>query len=373
MIEIKGAKKETLIRTALFLAVLSALVVFSSCAKKQKEAKQEEELVRTVRVSEAQVEDVRRNIVAPGVLEGIEEVMLSAKASGPVVEQRVKEGQNVRKGQVLLVIENLKQRQQAQQAEAGVEAAEAALESAERELKRMKNLHEGGVVSSQQVDMVTTQAEVARAQRRQAQKALDLMNEMLGDTEVVSPIGGYLAELYVDEGEMVGAGYPVARIVNNRKVLMKIQVSDEEMANIAPDQTAEVTLRAIPGEVFSVKVIRINRVADQVTRTFDVELGIDNPGGRLKSGMMGDARLDLGGREMLAVPVDALLDREGVRSVFVVKEGRARERVVSVVIISDEWVGVKGGIEEGDRVVIFGLRGLSDGAKVKIVEEEKND
>ncbi|MFH1538318.1 MAG: efflux RND transporter periplasmic adaptor subunit [bacterium] len=373
MIETIGVKQEKLIRTALFLAVLSALVVLSSCAKKQKEAKQEEELVRTVKVSEARVEDVRRHIVAPCVLEGIEEVMLSAKASGPVVKQRVREGQDVVKGQVLLLIEDIKQRRQMQQAEAGLEAAEAGLESAERELKRLENLYEEGVVSSQQVDLATTQAEVARAQRRQALKALSLAMEMLGDTEVVSPIGGYLSELYVDEGEMAGAGMPVARIVNNRKVLIKIHVSDEEAANIAPDQAAEATLRALPGETFAAKVVRVSRAADPVTRTFEVELRIDDPGGRLKSGMMGEAKLDLGGSEMLAVPIDALLDREGVRSVFVVEEGRAMERVVSVGMISDEWVGVEAGIEEGERVVVFGIRGLSDGTKVDVVEKEEKD
>lgn len=354
---------------ALLTAVLLILMLLSSCAEKEKEAKEEKELVRMVKVHEVGVEDVRRHIVAPGVLEGIEEVMLSAKASGPVVSQRVREGQNVRKGQVLLDIDDLKQKQQVQQAKAGVEAAEAALANAERELKRMKKLYEGGVVSSRQVDMVTTQAEVARAQHRQAQKALALTKEMLGDTKVVSPINGYLSDLYVDEGEMVGAGYPIARIVNNRKVLMKIHMSDEEMANITPDRVAEIGLRAIPGEVFPAKIARINRAADQITRTFEVELHIDNPGGRLNGGMMGNVKLDLGGSDMLAVPIDALLDREGVRSVFVVEDGRARERVVQVGMISEQWVGIEDGLEEGEAVVVFGIRGLSDGVKVEIAED----
>lgn len=277
-----------------------------------------------------------------GDVEGVREAIVRARSEDQVSAVLVSVGQTVRQGQVLV-------RQIGEVAGARVRQAQAALRQAERNVERLRPLHEAGAISEQDWDLAETQLEVAQADVAATGDALAL----------TSPLAGTVTEVPARTGMIPSSGDPLVRIADLSRVLVRLRLSASQAAEVREGQPARLV-----GREPTARVRRIGLQAEPTTRLVEVEVAFPR-----------DAALILGTLATIQVRVAARADavvvpRAALRDdvVWVVVEGdRVARRPVSVGLQDPDRVELLSGVEAGERVVIAGASLLSDGARVRVV------
>ncbi len=188
---------------------------------------------------------------------------------------------------------------------------------------------------------------------------------------VESPLTGIIGRVYVDIGENVTTQTPIALVVDMVRVEIDLDIPEKYYSKIALDQKAKIKVDAYPDEEFSGRVTKISPVVDLSTRAAPIEIAIDNPEHKLRSGMFSKVSLVLS--EHKNVPVilkEAIMGKEPNLYVYVIENQKAVLRKITVGIRQGPYYEVRDGLREGDLVVIMGQQKLYEGAQV-IAEEEK--
>lgn len=168
-----------------------------------------------------------------------------------------------------------------------------------------------------------------------------------------------------------GMGTPLARILNLDSVKIVIQVTEKDLPKVKLNQRTKIKVDAYPDREFQGLITLISPTLDNLTRTAGVEITLPNPGHPLKPGMFAEVELLVGKTEkLLLIPRYALLTEAGKKKVFVVKTGKAEERWVEVGFSDGGFAQIKSGLNPGDSLVVLGQSQLQAGNKVRIVERE---
>ena len=211
----------------------------------------------------------------------------------------------------------------------------------------------------------------ARAAVRQAEAALALAKQQLSYTYVKSPIAGELASRLAEPGQVVGAGQPIAEVVNLASVYFKGEISEKELAGIRKGRPVDVRIDALGPEIFRGRVDEIYPTASAQSRNFPVRIRIDKTNLMIRPGMFARGSIITGvDRDVLLVPKDAVEDRRGAKMVFVLKPDNTVRRCDIVVVKENRdvvEVAPACGLKPGDVVVTRGRQNLQDGSLVKVV------
>jgi len=346
--------------------------------------------------------------------------------------QLLEEGVVVRKGQVIAVIEHgaleaalhsakaalLGAKVQAkpeviaatvQEARAGAAAAKAQLaelaanlRNLEREKDRMIRLceqgscteqlrdkavtaYEAGVESNRALEAQLKRAEanvaLAEAQTRelaeagvvQADAALKQAEVALSDATIEAPIDGVIGKKFTEEGDMVGPGKALVKIVQIDTVKVIGSITERYLSVLAPGKTpVEVSVDAYPLEEFGGVVYIVGVEVDRPTRTVRVEVRVANPEHRLRSGMFARMNVIVGKRENVTViPESAVLRQGDEVYAYVVNGTHARRSALKLGLSAGGLNEVVAGLKSGDQVIVRGQRLVQDGAEVVAVEEGK--
>jgi membrane fusion protein (multidrug efflux system) len=184
---------------------------------------------------------------------------------------------------------------------------------------------------------------------------------------VESPLSGVVGRVYVDRGASVSPQTPVALVVNMDRVRVRLDVPEKYLPGISLDQSAELSVDAWAGQVFTGKVFKISPIVDLDTRTAPVEIRADNPERKLQPGMFSRVRLVLEKKkDVILVPREAVLGRAPETMIYVVEGGVARQRNVTTGIRDGGEVEIVRGAEAGEQVVVWGQQKLRDGAEVLV-------
>ena len=380
----------------LIIAAGFAWIVFSRFLGSGKPVAQHPE-TEAVPVEVAQIEhgpiELRRTF--SGTLEPNAEFVISPKITGRVERLYADLGDIIKQGQIVAELDNDEYIQAVAQAEADLQVAKAnlveaknALEIATRELNRFETLRSRGVASESQFDTASAEQlskesrkEVAQAQVTRAEALLETARIKLGYTKISagwtdSDSYRVVAERYVDEGETVGANAPLLSIVALNPIIGVIYVTEKDYGRLKTGQAASLVTDAYPDSRFSGEIERIAPVFGQATRQAKVELGIDNPGYRLKPGMFIRVTAVLERIEKaVIIPQQALTTRDDRVGIFVVNNHTQTVSWVEVItgITENDRVSVSGRKLSGSgltgRVVILGQQLLSDGQKIKVTNE----
>ncbi len=289
-----------------------------------------------------------------GTLEAENDVDLVARTTGPVVELKVEQGMRVRQGQLLARIDDGELRAQLAVARVRLEETRAAFE-------RQESLFANELVSRDNLDS-------ARASYETALGDVERFDIQLAYTEIKAPFSGVIAERYVRNAEYVNAGTQLFRISDFDPLLCPIQVPERELARLRSGQQAKIEVESWPGQRFDAHVARISPVVDAATGTIQVTLEVA-PGARLRPGMFASVFLEMERRESaLVIPKRALaLDSLG-DTVFVAADGVAVRRTVELGFENADQLEVVRGLAEGERVIVVGQDGLSDGTPIEVIE-----
>ena len=288
-----------------------------------------------------------------GTLEAEREVDIVARAGGPLVALHTEEGMQVKAGELLAQIDEAEARAQ-------VEIATVALQDAELIHNRAKASLENAVVSQEVYDSALSGLESARAQL--------VGNEIqLSYTQITAPFDGLIIQRAVKFGETVTVGQQLFRISDFDPLLCTIGVPERDLTRLSIGQPAILEVEAFPGELFRGRVLRISPVVDSATGTIRVTLEVDRHG-RLSPGMFAGVRLVTDVRDnALIMPKRALSLESLADSIFVVEDGVAYRRNVTLGYEEDDRVEVTAGLSANDRVIVVGQDGLTDATPVQIL------
>lgn len=338
----------------LLSSMLAIVVATAGCGRKTAETKSMDTLYRENGVP------VRVATIEPGlfssqyryhaVLTGFEESTASAPVTDEVEKILFKVGDHVKKDQTVVTFPTDNPSTQYFQ-------VKASLEHAETTLKRIRNLYDNGGVSLQEYENTKTQYEVIKANWDALQKAV----------KVPAPIDGVITGIDVRVADNVRAGDRLFTVSNTQKLKAELWANEDQIRGIVKGSRATATWRDVR---ITGRVVQADLSIDHKRQGFGIVLEFDNPGEKMNSGVNAEIRIE--GRTDSRV---VLVDRKNVQTegdsafVFVAVDSVAVKRSVTLGRRHDSDVEVLRGIGPGDRLITEGQMLLSDGAKIKIVQE----
>lgn len=363
---------------SLLLILLLLTLLLNGCGKGQEMVKESE---LTVKVAQAQIQYIAKTSQYSGIIRGINEVNVMAKAAARVTAISVQPGDYVKQGQVLLTLDSSDYQAGVRQAEAAVAMAEAGKKANETQkaaalanYERTLALHESGAVSDSQLEAASAQYDTlnsgsAEAAIEQARAGLQQAQNSIGNCSVTAPINGVVGTISLSLGENASPQMPAAVISDTSRLEVEVQVSESEISHIQPGSEVQVTVSAVRPEPFPGKVSSVSVAADPSSRNYMVKIIMDNPGNVMRSGMFAQVALaTLSAEEALCVPRNAVIPKGSKSVVFIVdEESRARILEVETGIESSRYIQILKGLKEGQRVIEKGNTLVGDGSKVRVI------
>lgn len=321
-----------------------------------------------VEVARVTLGPLANRVSAVGTVEARRDVVVSAEAAGRVVRVCAEVGDRVAQGEVLAEVDAELRRLAVEQAEAQLALAGANARKTAKDLERNRALFEKGDVSDAEMEGLRLAAQNAESALRFAEVALRVAQRQLADAQVRSPIAGAVAGRFVEVGETVGPGTPVANVVDLDVVKVKFTVPEQEIGLVAVGQAARVTIDPYPGVTFEGRVVHVGSKAGENSHRYPVEAEVANREERpLKAGMFARTEVLTATHERVPlIPAAALMEGTAQPSVYVVREGRALLRPISLGGREGDAAAVVEGLKEGDMVVTMGQQMLRDGAAVEV-------
>lgn len=314
-----------------------------------------------VKVMKLEKKEVTSQVQASGQFTTDDETFLSFKTGGVIDRILVKEGDAVRKGQLLATL-NLTE------INAQVSQAKLAFEKAERDHARVANLYRDSVATLEQYQNARTGLDVATQQYEAAK-----FNRSYSEIRALS--NGFVLRKLASEGQVIQSGTPVVQTngASKGRWLLKISVSDKEWAQIAVNDKAMVQTDAAGGQSFPAVVSRKSESTDPSTGSFTIELTLT---GKLPSsiatGMFGKAVITPSrSAQAWSIPYDALLDGDAQSGyVFVTDDLKtARKAKVTVTGIGQDHVTVSSGLENAEALIVAGSAYLRDNSPIRITDQ----
>ena len=300
-------------------------------------------------------ERLEDKISLPADIEPFEDLWVKAEVRGQVVSIPVKEGQRVKKGQLLVKLDDRDYRSRLARIEANYRLAR-------QDHERMADLVKKNIAAESKLDEIEARLEDLTAQRNEAQLSLDR-------TRITAPISGRLNEIKAKKGELLDVNQQVARILQFKKVKVTVGVPESDVAAVFDLNEAEVIIEALENRKVKGRKIFLSRQPRTMARLYDLELMVPNPDGRILPGMFG--RVELIKKvfsKALTVPLYAVITQGDERFVYVEKDGQAEKRLIKLGVLVGWQVHVEAGLNPGERVIVVGHRFLDDGQVVKVIK-----
>ena len=365
--------------TAVFAAALLAVV--SGCGGENGEPQDANAAAssdeRTVRVETLVLEPTsfEEIIQITGAVEALDDATLSAQAAGTVTHL-ARLGTNVGAGGTVAQLEPTLAGSAVAQAQAQVEAAQAAFDLAADNLNRQEPLYRDSVISAIEWENVRAQYNQARAGLSQAEAALSQAQESLRRTRVSTPFSGTVEEHFVELGEQVTPGREIARVINTSRVKVTAGVPERYAAQIGVGTPVLLDFQAYRGRAMRGTVSFVGSAIDRDTRTFPIEILVENSDRRLKPEMIAEVSVTIETIEnALVVPRAAVIRTEDGSVVYVVQEDSGK----LVAARRDVTLGPGHGadvvvtnLQAGDEVVVLGQNNLTEGDPLQVMDRHNS-
>lgn len=417
----KKTKKKIIIFGGLGLLVLILVIIALTSAKKE-----EIVLVTTEKVERR---TITQKVAATGKIQPEFKVVITPEVTGEIVELPVKEGDRVKKGQLLIRIKGDQYKAQKERLEASLQSAnanfrirEAELKRIESEYKRMKELHSKNLISDAELETIQTNYlsakasyESALAMITQSEAQLREVLEILYKTTIYSPLDGVITNLKVEIGERVlgsnfTQGTELMTVSDLSNIEAVVEVDENDVVLVSLGDTAEVKVDAIRDKVIKGIVTQIGNSAitkgfgtQEEVVNFEVRIKLIELDDRLRPGMSCTSEISTETVEnVLSVPIQSVTARTDINKeenkeenkveasdnkidknkkepdeiVFVVENSSVKAVKVKTGISDDNYIEIKSGLNGGEEVVTGSYRAISndlkDGSKVRIEEKKKD-
>ena len=303
-----------------------------------------------------------------GSVSPMEQSAVKAEVAARLAEVPVREGQAVRRGEVLARFETVELAARLNEKQANLEGARAQLVLAEKTLAKNRTLNRNNIVSDTSLDQAESSFGFQRAQVDALAAQVELARKALRDAVVVSPIDGMVAARSVNPGENLAVNAAMFTIVDLSRVEVEATVPAEQVARLAVGQNARLRVEGFGEREFAGRVARINPMARVGSRAIPVYVTVDNRDGALRGGMFASGEVLVAEASgAIAVPPVAIRHDDQGDFVLAIADGRTVRRPVTRVAqwARGDLVQVEG-LAPGDRVVTGNLPGLTPGRAVAL-------
>jgi membrane fusion protein (multidrug efflux system) len=329
------------------------VIAAAGCSKEQPIAGRgvaSQEAVEVV-TAEAVMKPLGVQIEAVGTARANESVEVTSKTSNTVTAIRFEEGDRVHKGDILVELNGA-------EARAALAEAEAALAESQNNFKRSHDLYAQQALSVSQLDVIESTLKGNQAR-------VDVAKARLDDTIIRASFDGFTGFRRVSVGSLVSPGTVITTLDDTSVIKLDFTVAETNLYVLAKGLPVEAASAGLPGRKFTGKVAQIDSRVDPVTRSIAVRAELPNPKGELRPGMFMTVKLE--GRVMpaLVVPEGAIVPEQGHTYVFVVENGNATRREVTLGKRRPGTVEIVEGLKEHERVVVEGTQNLRDGGPVR--------
>lgn len=368
------------LRWPLLLAIaVLALAAFAAVGLRERPAKPASDAApAAVAAAEFQAADLytvvadrlEHRVPVTGTLAPFTEAMVKARVAGELLQVAVREGERVKRGQVLARIDLTEGRARVAAREADVEAAKAQLVWSGKNRAQQQALLDKRFISQNAFDNVQSSFDVAAAKLRATEAELELANKALGDAVLASPIDGVVAERLAQPGERVSVDARILRIVDLSRLQLEASVPASEIGRVRVGQSAVFRVDGLDTRAFEGRVERINPGTSAGSRSISVYAVIDNAALELRAGMFAQGAIVTGTVEdALLAPASALRTAAGRSFVYAIDKGHIAVREVKAGPVDAAGrVQILEGLAAGERIVRHNLGTLRAGQAARVLE-----
>ena len=409
-------------RSSLYCVGISALLAVSGCSqqgapKDQKGFGQrggrggQGGSVVNIRTTTLQRISLQRTADLSGTLVSPDQARVSSEVAGAVRDVLVEIGQEVKVGQELVHLDTVELNLALQRAESALRQTEAQLgidssrggqmppddqistvrtatanrDDARAQLARAQDLVSKGLMSKAEVDTVETRTKVAdaayqaaienvqalKASLQDRKAAFELAKKKLSDTVIRAPVEGAVAERPIQRGEYIRENTPVVTIVRMNPLKLKTGIQEKYTNLIRENLSVDFMVEPYPKEMFHGKIAFISPAVDQSTRTFAVEILVDNPAHKLKPGLFAKGSVLISrDSNVLAVSEDTISNLAGISSVFVVQNGVIKQTTIETGEHDGKLIEVVSGLKGDEVLATSNLNELVTGTRVVTADDE---
>ncbi|MDY6327613.1 MAG: efflux RND transporter periplasmic adaptor subunit [Bacteroidales bacterium] len=331
----------------LLLWILAVVVVIVSGCKGKDEAVTAGDHKMTIRTQEVHSQEVEQTYEYTAIVEANAVNNIAPLTGGRIDKIYVEVGDRVGKGKVLV-----------QMNENSLKQAKAQLDNLKTSFHRIDELYKAGGASKSDWDALKTQVDVAQT----------TYDNLLENTQLISPISGVVTQRNYDSGDLFG-GLPVVQVQQITPVKMNINISETLFKKVKVGTPVSVKVDAYGDEEFKGRVSLIYPTMDGATHTFPVEVQLSNGDGRVRPGMYARVTINFGTQTHVVVPDEAIFRQQGSgnRYVYVYKDGKVKfNQVVVGRHLDNAYELLSGDVHDGDMVATTGLSRLKDGLEVNV-------
>ena len=338
------------------IIIAFAALVLAGCAQKKNSQEQAaaaamaaQPQAQAVKVMAAAKQDVRQDGVYSATVQAFAVNNIAPQSGGRIQKINVEVGDFVGKGQVLAEMDRVQ-----------LDQAKLRLSNAETELGRLKQLYEQGGLAQSDYEAAELNFQVSKS----------TYDNLLENTILRSPISGVVSARNYDRGDMYGMAAPIFTVQQITPVKILVGISEGDYTKVKKGDNVTLTVDALPGKTFSGSIKRIYPTIDPMTHTVNIEVNVPNQNRELRPGMYAKVNVTFGHSSSIVVPDAAVvrLQGSGQRNVFVVENGIAVQREVTLGRHFDSQYEILSGLEVGEQVVVKGGSALRNGAAVEVIE-----
>ncbi len=338
-------------RTIRLMAIMAAAIMLASCGGEKKEAEtnaaEQKVIVKTAQVFERQVPQMANftATIQPEVKNNI-----APTTPGRIRRIMVDVGSRVSKGQRLVQMDAV-----------SLDNLETQIKTLQDNYNRLEELYEVGGVSKQDLDNLKSQLDQALISKKNLQENIYLL----------SPVNGVVTAKFYDNGDLFNGQTPILTVMQVNPLKVVVNVSESYFSKVKLGMDVDISIDAFNNERFVGKVSKVYPVVDEMTRTFGVEIRLNNADNRVRPGMYARVKINFGTENRVVVPDQAVVKQvgSGSRFVYVYNEGVVEFVEVELGQRLEGEYELLSGVSSGSQVVVAGQARLTDGAAVEVVNE----
>lgn len=388
-------------KQAMRIASLASVLLVTGCGGETQRTQQQAEVISGLRVQKVELQNAADELEAPGSVIAISTAKVAARTMGTVLQVAAREGDTVKRGQLLAQLDERELSARRNAAKAGSQGANAAVVQATKALAaahaqsalvqktydRYVYLKQRNSVSPQEFDEVSTKQEASQASLEQAKANLQqaeagavqaeaesrATDDVASYARIVAPFSGRLIRRSVDPGTLVSPGMELFVVEDTSRYQLEATLPAASLKTVKKDTPVRVQLDSLGEESFSGKVAEMEAGADPVSHTWNVRIDLPKDV-RLRSGMFGRAFFAQGEKRTLLLPRIAMVSRGQLQGAYVVGEGNLLHwRVITLGKEIADRVEVLSGLNSGEIVVLNPGANEVDGKKVELIANTREN
>jgi RND family efflux transporter MFP subunit len=351
--------------TSLFLLLLCCSTALIGCKDKVKPgtAEVKRQAVTGVTMAEIHPVQVDEYYETSGTVKAKTISVIASRVMGTITSVKVKEGDRVHAGQVLMTVDDRDIAQRVRAAEKAVEASKQNKSLMDITYQRYRKLHDEKAISQQEIDQIETQKKVADMEYERASAMLAETRIQHGFTRITSPVSGIVTEKKIELGSMAVPGTPILTVEDNSYFRIEANVDERLSGKLKIGMPVDVIIDSI-GQETKGWISEIIPAVDPMSRTFLIKVDLKMPS--LKTGIYGKVLIPEGKKEAILAPQKAIVEKGQLVGVYVVdKQGVITYRLIKAGKKYGEQIEVLSGLSGGEKIIVDGVEKAVDGGITK--------